>query len=85
MPFGQTQQELDHYRVLDDRIESLVGNRVQLGRLEAEIKGASALDETDRQELLGRINQYILDMDKADAMSRGEDLMPEEGTEDANA
>jgi hypothetical protein len=84
MPFGQTQQELDQYRIYDDRVEELFANRVELGKLEAEIKGVDSLDETDRQSLLGRINQYILDMDKSAAMSREQDLMPEEGN-DANA
>lgn len=77
MPFGQTQEELDNYRRFDASIEAKFSDRVALGRLNAEITGATALDPTDRQGLLGRVNQYLVDMDKRDAMDRGEDLIPD--------
>lgn len=75
MPFGQTQEQRDNYRLFDDAIEGAVGDRMALGKLDVQIKGSSALDETDRSALLGRLNQYLVDMDKADAMDRGDDLM----------
>jgi hypothetical protein len=84
MSFGQTQEERDNYRLFAQRIESAFADRMALGKLEAEITGGGAIDESDRQALLGRVNQYILDMDKADAMDREQDLIPEEGS-NANA
>lgn len=84
MSFGQTQAERDNFRLFAERIESGFADREGLGRLEAEITGEAALDESDRQALLGRLNQYIVDMDKADAMDREQDLIPEEGS-NANA
>lgn len=72
-----SQRETDTLARFDRAIEDNYADRVELGRLADEIQTAD-VDEFDRGVLLGRINQYVVDMDKSDEMTeevqRGEDL-----------
>jgi uncharacterized membrane protein YukC len=63
MPFGETQEQIDTFRALKQRIEQSFSDAVALVALEDEVQSAD-LDQYDRNDLLDRINQYLTDMEK---------------------
>jgi hypothetical protein len=62
--YGETRAQRDAFAAFQTRVEQVFDSTERLGALEAEVRGAD-MEEFDRETLLGRIDQYRIDLERS--------------------